>query len=493
MALLDTVRGLLGRPPDDTLSAERQEFLRACADMGGDRLNRYRLYEDYYDGEQRTQLLDRAEQYLQASGLRWCENLVQTVVDVMADGLAVTGFEVQGNDEASEWLSSTWWPRTKMDETQDVVHSNTVMLGDGFLIVSFDENLGLPRAQWNHPSKVKPVYDDDGQDLLYASKIWSTTKRSASNPDGRLIMRLNVYWPDRVEKWFSWSAGEDSVWQPWQDEEDDAWPTPWTESQQLPSEGPADDPLGVPVPHFRNRPKGKRFGRSEVKTAIPFQDAHNKSVLDLFYVMDGQGWKQRWASGLSDVDAVKVAIGEWVTTANEAARFGEFQAENPGPLIETIDGGLRRLSAATGTPLHDLIKGDPPSGEALKTAEGRRVKKSEKFQTGSGGNAWEYTAKLAWKLQDVFGEGAPPYDPDAEITVNWESPETRNERLEAETLEAHHRLGASKQTILRKLGYDPDEEEEARQEEAEQSAEAMAKAFDRGGQPFGNGRDPARA
>ena len=58
------------------------------------------------------------------------------------------------------------------------------------------------------------------------------------------------------------------------------------------------------------------------------------------------------------------------------------------------------------------------------------------------------------------------------------APDDRKARAEALVLE--HELGASKQTLLGELGYDPDKEAEQREEEDQAAGERMLAMMDRG-------------
>lgn len=502
MALTDAIRERLSglfksRRFEELTGKARQEFLRAAADMGSARLNAYRLYDEYYEGEHRVLLLDRARRYLEASGIRYCENFCETIVDVMCQRLEVVGFQVEDNDAASDWLTKTVWPRNEMDEKEGVVHTETTKKGDGFLIVGYDAERELPTFTWNRPEIVKPVYSDESPDvMLYAAKIWTTNQISSTNPTGEIINRLNLYYPDRVEKWFSIGDQDGKEdWAPHVDPEDldeagaAKWPIPWTMDGT-----PDGEPIGIPVIHFRNKPKGRTFGRSEMHGVIPQQDALNKQLLDLFYVMDAQGWKQRWASGIPDDTTLNIAIGEWVKSSNENAKFGEFDAEDPGPMGEQIEGTLRRMAARSQTPLHLMMTGGTlPSGETLKTAESPLVHK-DKDRMITHGNSWSKAMRLGVRVVEAFGnlptvviedeageDGEPKsrsiqvsIDPDAEIKTIWGNPESRNEQSETNTLGVQvELLGLSKTTALRKLGYDPDEEEELREQEAEEEPEPL--------------------
>ena len=498
MAIAENIRERLtalfkGRRLEDLTGEQRQEFLRAAADMGEKRLRRYRLYQEYYEGEHRTLLLERARRYLEASGLRYAENFCETIVDVLAERLQVVGFQVEDNDAASDWLTKTVWPKNEMDEKEGVVHTETTKKGDGFLIVGYDEARELPTFTWNRPEIIKPVYSDENPDEMeYAAKVWTTNQVSSTNPTGQTINRLNLYYPDRVEKWFSVgdrNGKED--WAPHVDPEDldehgtPRWPIPWTMDGL-----PDGEPIGIPVIHFRNKPKGQTFGRSEIHATIPQQDALAKQLLDLFYVMDAQGWKQRWASGIPDNESIVTAIGEWIKSANNDAKFGEFAAEDPTPMGEQIEGTLRRMASRSKTPLHLMMTGgDLPSGETLKTAESPLVHKAKDRQV-THGNAWAKAQRVGVRVVEAFGKlptvvlddddgettsATVAIDPDSEIRTIWGNPESRNEQSETNTLGVQVEiLGLSKTTALRKLGYDPEEEEDLREDEREAEPEPPA-------------------
>lgn len=476
--IMDGLRKVFGganAPSLEQLAAERQDFLNDAADMGGQRVDGYKLFEEYFAGERGVPLLERARQYLQRSGLPYTENFCETIVLAHKARLRVQGFGVENNETAGQWLSRDFWGRGRMDGTQGIVHLNTLKLGDGFIIVEWDEQTGRPCARWNHPSRIKPVYEDG--DLVYVVKVWTTSTVSPSNPQGRRIRRLNLYYPDRVEKWFATSTDAKALWAPYLDADDyldpatdtedgqdgelvARWPTPWTENGE-----PDGEPLGINVFHFREQAGGDDFGRSILRTVLPLADALDKQSADLFYVMDTQGWKQRWGTGIKEGESLAVAAGEWVKVTSTDAKLGEFNAEDPRPLQEVIEGTIRRIAVKSRTPLHDLlVKGEQPSGEARKMADAAMVAATEDRHIDYG-STWEDVARMGWKLASIFGDQAPGFDDTAEIDVDWRDAEIRNELDEANTLLVHQELGASRATTLRKAGYDPDEEQQLRASE----------------------------
>lgn len=459
-------------PETEVLGKDVQDHLRGCATFEDGRSDGYRTFEDFYNGKRNPPLNDRQRKYLEqaSGGVRFTENVCDTVVDKLAARLYVEAFQVQDSDEASDWLSTTVLPKNGGDELQGIVHTNTPMLGDFFLIVSWDDRTGLPRWNANHPRLVKMVYDDEEgtlADPVFAVKKWSTCRRTPQNPAGSLVWRMNLYYPDRVEKYFSLDSDGEN-WAAWRDKPDEPWPVPWTMDGD-----PSGEPIGIPVVHFRNKPLGSPYGRSELVKAIPFQLEHTKNILDHFDVMDAFAWAWPWVTGVVEGDTLKLGVGDVLRLPNENAKVGQLPAADPRATLEPIKGTLQRMAAFTDTPLHSLLmEGALPSGESLKTSESGVVKKAENRQASST-NAWARACRLSLRCGEAFGDLGFTVDPNAEVTVVWDSAETRDEAVEAQNALIKHDLGVSKRTLIRELGYDPDDEEKQTAEESQASLSSM--------------------
>lgn len=485
--------------------SEVQEQLREDADLGADRLNGYALQQQAYDGELSPPLQDREREFLGAHGVRFTENFHETVVDVHAELSTLEGVRFPGRDELTEWANGTVWQRSNLDAVQAQVSHASVLKGDAFLIVSFDDTAGVPVFEYQRPEQMKVVCDDEG--VRYFVKVWNTSRVCPTNPKGRKIRRMNRFFPDRVEKWFTLAANDtegEATWLPHLDPEDvtlepvhpvdeigepdleqdpvmverAAWPTRWT------VDGTEDgEPLGFSVFHFPHKAGDGVYGRSLGAGWLPFQNELNKQLVDLFQVMDTQGWKQRYASGVPDTTSLTVAIGEWVTSSDPGARFGEFAAEDPRHLVETLEATIRRGAAKTRTPLHNLLlAGALPSGESLKTAESpaaRSANARNVFASSPWVGSWLMAVRLAW----VFGrlpEGVSGPVEDLMVELVWADTHSRNEKGEADTAEVWHRIGASARTLLANADFDPEEEFANRVQEQARALEGQARAFDRG-------------
>ncbi|HYI80016.1 MAG TPA: phage portal protein [Thermoleophilaceae bacterium] len=460
-----------------------QDFLHEAAEMGKDRIAGYDLADDYYAGEHRVKLDERERSFLEASGLSYCENFCETIVDTMVSRLAVRGFASKSKDRRE--FANELWADNRMDAGQIPIVETAVKLGDSFVIVEPGKPGQKPRIRYNDPRQVKIVYDSG--EPLYASKVWATTRRSASNPNGRAIRRMNIYWPDRVEKWMSASSNGD--WAPFRDAADDeshvVW---WTMNGQ---EG--GEPIGIPVIHFANK-AGPHYGRSELTQVIPQQDALNKELVDHFWVMDAQGWPQQWGTGVRLDDIVRHP-GSIITSEKEEAKFGQFDAADPTKTISSIESTIKRMASRSRTPLHLMLAGgNLPSGETLKTSESGFDRKGVRFQTENG-NRMEDVETIAARVETAFGSSNPPLD--ERTDCDWEPVESRNEIDEANTAAVKKTIGVSSDTLLEEMGYDPDDERDKRAKEtpvvaSELLSRARAMQAPTRSEELGGGRQPAQ-
>lgn len=478
----------------DKYTDEQQQFLRSCAKFDEARLANYSLYERYYNGDQPTHLTEREKTYLEANGVPFTENYCETVIDEAAEKMEALGFEpLDANDEKPEgadeqqsdgvddWLIKRWEDFT-FDDFQSTIWTNTFMKADGWVLVDFDWNAGRSRMTWNNPELIEAHYDDNGN-LELVVKKWNTCETSHTNPDGDAIVRMNLYYEDRVEKYFAVSEEEGADWSPHIDHTDydikteaEQWPIWWTDTRKQDGE-----PLGILAFHFRNKPKGKPYGRSELRGAIPFQNEIDKQCVDLHNVMDSQGWPARYVTGATNEsgEALTINPGE-ILTLPAGADAGQFDPVDPTRLTSTIEATLRRMATKTKTAFNDLDTNTQPNAEARKTANDGAVKRARDRQ-----KTWGSTLEDSWtyshKLEFLWAEEKPPAIPEGErLKIIWRDPEGRNELDFRLQLEAETRLGLSKETALNKIGYDGKAELEKSAAETAAATEAAQKAFDQG-------------
>ncbi len=456
-----------------------QEYLRSCATLDDERAKDYHTFDQYYDGDQRTYLTDRARKYLEVSQFPYNENFCETVVDALVERCSIVG--VESEDElVSDWLWSVWWKKNNGAALSIDVHTESAKKGDAYVVLDWDGE--LVRGHFNRPDIIRPFYVDG--ELTKVAKVWNSRAVSPTNPSGIEVSRLNLYYPDRVEKYYTLTSdsGERgaSLWAPHVDRDDEPWPTPWTDAR--------GEALGIPVFHFANKPRTDRMGRSELRGVIPQQDRLNKELLDLSYVLDQMGWPQRYATGIGDSSSLKSVPGEVWTADSTEAGFGQFDAADPSGLLRAISATMMRMALRSSTPaFRIMLEGGYPSGEALKTGEASLVAKA-KTRHVQWGTTWGrlFYAVIEAQLAFAQGTGSMPVLSDEEldeysISPLWSDPESRNEKEHLETLGLMSGLGVSNDTLMSMMpGIDPAAERRKKEEEAREALRATQTMLDNG-------------
>jgi len=406
-----------------------------------DRRDDYDLTRRYYNGDHDTAITDRLKKFLPPR-LQFRDNYCNVVVDSLAERLKVIGFDTE-DEVFGEW-SWDMWKQNRMDYTQVVVHTEAVMVGDSYLLCDWDAENGRPR--WTHqmPEMIIPHYSETTRQIDWVSKKWIQYPHIGDDPE----TRLNLYYPDRVEKY----VARGGVWTMYQDDADDEWPVPWVDGSGA--------PLGIPIIHFRNRPMGGDFGQSEILNVIPMQDLLNKSLIDLTMILDTLAFPQRYTvnvnHGASRLDIMPGSVAEF-HSEYDGGQVGQWNAASVEGPLKAIESIVQHIAGTTRTPQHLFqIMGGVPSGEALKTAESGLINKAQQRMVNFG-NSWEDCLMMAHRIQSVFGSGVVADESEVTVDTTWDDPETRNEQSHMEVLKAKAELGVSKHQLFREMGYTQDQ------------------------------------
>ena len=458
----------------------RLSFLNWLATEDSDRQARYTAYREFYDGDHDTQLTTRQRKYLQVKiGDEFNSNYCPIVVDVLAERLNVTGIQVEGQDEEM-W---DWWQKNRMDGTQGVVHTSVLRDGDTYVLVEWNNEKQLPQFTPEPACDgiygIKVHYAEAGlRNVAFASKRWRVEDEDPESA-GKM-RRLNLYYPDRIEKYYSHSEEFEGDWMPYQDE-GDPWPLPWVAADGT--------PLGVPMIHFRNKEQGYKYGISELKNIIPLQNALNKAIIDLMATADSTGFPLLYMLG-DDPSELKVAPGSWIyslrpPTGEGSVAVGKIPSEDLTSLIAFKDAIVAEIARVSRTPLsYFQVTGQIAAEGTQKQQESGLVAKAKDRMIGFG-NSWEDAFYMARRLHNTFGAGG--MDEEQAISIEWDDPETRNDKEYREALQIEAALGVPEEMIWRKLGYDADEIAEMQAMKAETLAAesniggALLRNFESGG------------
>jgi len=428
-----------------------------------------RTLRDYAKGDQRVYLTDRQKEFMgftaRNANFLYSHNLCGLIVDTVVERLKVTGFAADDSaDEAAgkalAKVAQVWWEANRMDAVQDDLYEATCRDGDAYMIVDWPLT-GLPRWTLNFAydgtQGVKMHRDPTTGEAIFASKRWQLYDPLNPRNSGRT--RLNLYFPDRIEKYLSARDGkglsgelggvqQQTGWEEWRDPGDTAWPIPWVDA--------ASAPLGLPVIAFRNT------GGSEIADVVSLQDLLNKTDLDLIAGADTSGFRILYASGVAaDIDAttgketaVNISPGQMMRLTDPAARLGAIEGADLTRMIETCRYWIECIAALSRTPQYLLkaIGADQPSGESLRMQELGLISKCER-KHGIFGNAWEDVVYLSARLAATYG--SEQYA--GRLQAQWKPVGTRDELREAQITQADVAAGMPLVTALRERGWTQDQ------------------------------------
>jgi hypothetical protein len=181
-------------------------------------------------------------------------------------------------------------------------------------------------------------------------------------------------------------------------------------------------PLGVPVVHFRNRPRGL-YGISEIEKAIPLQDALNSVLHDVVMASRLTGFQLRTAIGFDP--PADLAPGDWVIVGKEGLDNTQqvdvktLPVGDVSQLLSVARWLTREIGNVTSTAAPELFTSDDLSGEAFRRREINLIGKCEALQVGVG-NSWEDCLHLAAEVETAYGHHLPP--PHSRFYSMWVDP-----------------------------------------------------------------------
>lgn len=441
------------------------------------RRNYYKVCANYYEGV--TPMTFATEKFqslfFQVFG-HYRENLCAPVVDSLRDRLRITGFksseaeiEVQNQTSPAGMQFQTrklddpegtraWdlWTDSRMDLRSVEVHEEALKCGDGYVIVWLNDE-GKVDIVSQYADEMRVEYaSNNSKKLNRAAKMWWENEEK--------VWRLNIYTPFLIKKYVSRGSNSYDMPQNVQG---------WRVYEQM-----LENPFEVvPVFHFPNRTEGC-YGVSEIYDVRYIQDALNKSVIDMLVAMEFAAYKQRWVVGFEpeldpdtgepvDQNVRNYGADRMQAFPDPETKVGQFDATDLNQFLKVGDKFWQSASRVTGTPLHYffITQGDFPSGEAIKSAEGRFITKISNRQVGWG-NIWEDVMTFAMRLDSGVADG---------LVLNslWRDATPRSEAELADTAVKKKAVGVPRSQILRELGYS---EEEIVQFIAEADSEAQVKA-----------------
>lgn len=432
----------------------------------------YARAETYYKGSVAEYFTSpRLQRLMKQAGIDVRFNFAKTPVNAVSDRLEINAIVASGSSEtegnvATEVIRRVW-EGNDLDLEAPGIMRNACKFGDAYVIVWPAESghgiEGGPiegvEIHYNSPQTTRIIYDTERPNVpVFAIKKWAET-----DDDGVELHRVDLYYPDRIEKYISdvKTKGEEAKdYHEFVDEEGDEWPYA----------NPFDQ---IPVFHFRtDRP----YGVPLHKDFYGPQDAINKLIISHLSSVDFSAFPQRYAleelgkdtsdvMGDDDADLTFDADAAGVDDDQEQLKSepgtvwmlkniksaGQFESARPEVFTDPMAVYLRAGAQITNTPLHYFDpSGDQPSGESLRTAEAPFIKMVRYLQM-SFGSTWRQVFEFVLAIMDVNNDG---------IQVNWAPPQSAGDQEFWDVAEKKIRAGVPVRQILLEAGYTADQVDE---------------------------------
>jgi hypothetical protein len=407
---------------------------------------RARDYQAYYDNEAGIiALLDTEERrvfrsLLDEAGASWCE----LVVNAVAERLTVTGFRF-GNDDDDE-LAWAIWQANAMDADHELIHTDALVTGSSFVLVQpDDDNPTGVSITVESPEEACVLYQPGNRRKRRAGfKRWSE--------DGGRTTTDVLILPDVIVTW----------------EPDEHGPE---------IERNAGDTLIEIIP----QPRTRRWPRSELAPAIPFQDRICTTLFNRLVATDYGAFRQIWATGIKIAREVvttdeggtatkvrrpfDIGANRLLTNESPEGKFGMFQESTLKGYLESVEQDVEHLAAVTQTPPTYLLgRMVNLSAEAITAAEAGLVAKVKRRSLHVGEGHEEV-------MRTALGLVGSPAAANLGAEVIWADFETRSLAQLADSLVKMRTLGVPLEALWERYGATQEEIDRWRELRAAEPAE----------------------
>lgn len=404
----------------------------------GARVAKYRRYErgnhDANLTDQMKAMLRLAEDNAELNEFN--DNYMRIVVDKMAGRLHVSSITTE-NDSANEWVNDLLL-LTDWESLQGELYRGAIRDADSYILIDFLTGLWVAEPAYDGFSGMVAIFGQDGQ-AIWACKIWSEADNEDLTGDTinntTVTMKLIVFQPNQVSFWkgTEGSSGLEPVFQ-----------DPGIEIEGVEPTNVRKNPLKkIPLVHFVNQKDNyTAFGESELRPAIPLQDAVNRTLYSMIMASEFSAFRIIWAKGmeldvngitpgavlnmaLKDKDGnVKIELDEAQIKFLEAVEVGIFEGTDITQYTSQIEMLVKEISQATQTPIYGITAQGNVSGDALRQLEIGLIGKVIRFQRENTAEI-RRLIELTAEVQQVFTveselEVPPAFDA---VAVEWQTPE----------------------------------------------------------------------
>lgn len=395
----------------------------------------------YYDGEHPLIFTSEKLKAIFRDHTAFSENWCQVVVDALNERISLTGFSYQDGEEQGKRLTEIF-SDTRMELESDDVHLHTLVTGEAFVVVDYNEDQEL-EAFFNDPRAVVTCYNGrNPRQMEWAAKWWN---------DGVKVW-LKVFFEDTIFTFWASSTAVKAMGL-------DATRDVFQQDGQ-----PVDNQFKrIPVFHFRR--EVRRVKSVLTPGVLRLQNCTNKVLSDAMVTSEFMGFQQRWIIGNVDIREGQLRTMPGSTTVlpgaqtdvEQAVSTGAYPASEPTGMIAMIEHFADAMSGITGIPKHYFFrKGGDPSGEALIAMEASLTRKARKTIRCLG-QTWIELIHFLNAESDALEV--------KKILPIWEPCETIQPQTQANTRQTNVAAGIPIVTLLRDEGWTEDDLKQLREDQ----------------------------
>lgn len=425
-----------------------------------ERISNYRVYENYYSGQQDINIPTKIRLALESelgSVCNYCRVVVDKPVEYMVNDIHIVvkskGGDHDRADRAERLLYEVYDDNGLLDEALITLLTLMGIYGDAFtkLYITGEKiKIDILRPELVYPKFASSNY----REMIYCIIKWFNEDASLDyhgwnaqlfTQDKVIHYKLdgeqsNMYWIREREDWQVLS------------EEDNAFGF-------------------IPIVHFKNASDLYEFGISDLQVMLDEQDALNKILTDMLLTLDNQAFQRAVIFGVqaSKDTFLTLEPGRITEVPNENARLQVIEPSPIQPFVEALEKVTNMICEITGIPRMALSRPDgfPISGYALRIHL-EPLEKKCKRKWNMIKSRLERLNWMIFKAVSMLG-GEDFSDLRSEVRFKFALPEEELTRLKI--IEAEQRAKVkSRRTQMEELGIEDIEFEEkliADQERAE--------------------------
>ncbi|NOZ27974.1 MAG: phage portal protein [Chloroflexi bacterium] len=358
--------------------------------------------------------------------------------------------------DAEVWLRDAWRYNRKMILLQKMALNGAVC---GHVFVKILPGEPFPKLINLSPEYVHVITDPEDIDLVVRYVI----EFPAVSPDGTAITRRQTI--ERVGE----SASQQGRWHiteqeargsgPYRTLSETDWPWPWP---------PIVDCQNLPSPN-------EYYGIADIEEdLVDINESINFVLSNMARIIRYHAHPKTWGRGF-DARQLQIAVDETIVLPGEDAELRNLEMESDLEssirLYERLREALHEVSRTPEVATGKLERAGALSGVALQILYQPLIDKIEAKRLTYG----EMLVELNRRLLEMGGFG-----PDNVVTIHWPELLPKDVMAERQAALIDQQLGVSQDTILQRLGFDPELERQKRELSSADMAERMLEAFNRG-------------